>query len=59
MAENFIPSTATQTIGTPTKRWNNIYSTKIKTNDTFVNDRIGAGALGRHPYSIYKARNNP
>ena len=40
MAENFIPSTATQTIGTPTKRWNNIYSTKIKTNDTFVNDRI-------------------
>ncbi|EFT95017.1 hypothetical protein HMPREF9499_00851, partial [Enterococcus faecalis TX0012] len=26
---------------------------------TFVNDRIGAGALGRRPYSIYKSRNNP
>lgn len=40
MAENFIPSTTTQTIGNPTKKWKSIYSTKIKTDNTFVNNTI-------------------
>ena len=40
MSENFIPSATTQTMGTATKRWRSIYSTKIKTNDTFVNNTI-------------------
>lgn len=40
MAKNFIPSVPTQTIGTPTKRWRSIYSTKIRTNDTFINNKL-------------------